>query len=83
MLLDTLVVPLELGEVEALELHDLIERLAALDPRQARVVELRYFGGLSVDEVATVLNVSKRTVENEWTHAKAWLRAALDREQDP
>lgn len=82
VVLDTVLVPLELGDVDAVELHDALERLAALDARQARVVELRYFGGLSVDEVAETLGVSKRTVEAEWTHAKAWLRAELDREHE-
>lgn len=57
--------------------HEALERLAALDERQARVVELRYFGGLDVDEIAMLLGVSRRTVELEWTHAKAWLRRAL------
>jgi RNA polymerase sigma-70 factor, ECF subfamily len=58
---------------DVLELHEALDRLAALDERQARVVELRFFGGLSVEEVAEALDVSKRTVEGEWTHAKAWL----------
>lgn len=78
LLLDTVAVPLELGNPDALELHEAIDQLAALDSRQAQVVELRYFGGLSVDEVAETLSISKRTVESEWTHAKAWLRAKLD-----
>lgn len=79
VLLDTIAVPLELGDIDALELHDAIDRLSALDARQARVVELRYFGGLSVEEVAEMLGVSRRTVESEWTHAKAWLRVQLSR----
>ena len=54
-------------------------RLARLDPRQASVVELRFFGGLSMAEVAEFLNVSKRTVEEDWSHARAWLRRELDR----
>lgn len=57
--------------------HEALERLAALDARQSRIVELRYFGGLSVDETAELLGVSRRTVELEWTHAKAWLRREL------
>lgn len=79
VVLDTIVAPLELGDVDALVLHDALERLAALDARQAQVVELRFFGGLSVEEVARTLGVSRRTVESEWTHAKAWLRAELNR----
>ena len=61
-----------------LAVHEALERLAALDGRQARVVELRYFGGLSVDETAEHLGISRRTVELEWTHAKAWLRRDLE-----
>jgi RNA polymerase sigma-70 factor (ECF subfamily) len=65
------------SDADVLELHEALERLAALDERQARVVELRFFGGLSVDEVAEALGVSRRTVEGEWTHAKAWLGLEL------
>jgi RNA polymerase sigma-70 factor, ECF subfamily len=78
LFLDTVLAQLELGDVDAIELHDALERLAALDPRQGEIVELRFFGGLSVEEVAQHMGVSKRTVESEWTHAKAWLRAELD-----
>lgn len=75
--LDDAVVPPELVDVDLVALHDALETLAELDPRQARVVELRFLGGLTVNEVAEVLGVSKRTVEGDWTHAKAWLRAEL------
>ena len=64
-----------------LSLNDALEKLAEHDERQARVVELRYFGGLKVDEVAEVLGVSKRTVEGYWTHARAWLLRELTRGQ--
>lgn len=57
--------------------HEALERLSALDERQARVVEMRYFGGLDIGETASLLGVSRRTVELEWTHAKAWLRREL------
>jgi RNA polymerase sigma factor (TIGR02999 family) len=73
--LDSELLPTELAESEVVALHDAIEELARLDPRQAHIVELRFFGGLTVDEVAHVVGVSKRTAEDEWTHAKAWLRA--------
>ena len=53
--------------------------LAFTESTQARIVELRFFGGLSVEEVAEVVGVSKRTVEGEWSHAKAWLRVELGR----
>ncbi len=64
---------------DVLAVHEALERLAGFDERQAKVVELRYFGGLGVDEVAEALGVSKRTVEAEWTHAKAWLQRELSR----
>jgi len=62
-------------EIEALD--GALERLAALDERQARVVELRFFGGLTMDEVAATLGVSKRTAEGDWTMARAWLLREL------
>ena len=52
-------------------------RLAELDERKAKVVELRYFSGLSMDEVARALGVSKRSAESDWTFARAWLRKEL------
>ena len=63
--------------VDVLELHDALTRLAALDPAQARLVELRYFAGLSIEETAAVLGVSTATVKREWRVARAWLRRAL------
>jgi len=66
---------------DVLALDEALERLAALDPRQAKVVELRFFGGLSVEEVAEALGVSKRTVEGDWTFARAWLSREL-RDED-
>ncbi len=59
------------------ELDAALERLEARDPRKAQIVELRFFAGLKVDEVAEALEVSKRTVEADWTHARAWLRREL------
>ena len=66
-----------LDREQLLSLNEALDRLAEHDERQARVVELRYFGGLKVDEVAEVLGVSKRTVEGYWTHARAWLLREL------
>jgi RNA polymerase sigma factor (sigma-70 family) len=63
--------------VDVLELHDALERLAAIDPDQGRVVELRYFAGLSIEETAEVLGVSPATVKREWAVARAWLRREL------
>jgi len=58
---------------ELLALDESLERLGKLDARQSRVVELRFFGGLSVEEAARVLGVSAKTVKREWSMAKAWL----------
>ncbi len=63
-------------DVEALDAA--LQRLAQLNTRRARVVELRFFGGLSVDEVAEVLEVSPRTVDDDWRIARAWLRSQLE-----
>ncbi|MBN2295303.1 MAG: sigma-70 family RNA polymerase sigma factor [Pirellulales bacterium] len=60
-----------------LALEDALTKLAELDPRQAKIVELRFFGGLSVAEVAEVLDMSKRSVEREWTMVRSWLRREL------
>ena len=65
-------------ELLALELA--LDRLAEMSPRQRRVVELRYFGGLSEQETAEVLNVSAITVKRDWLAAKAWLRGQLQQE---
>ena len=57
--------------------HEALERLAVLDPEQARLVELRYFGGLTIEETAEVLCISPATVKREWVVARAWLRREL------
>jgi RNA polymerase sigma factor (TIGR02999 family) len=62
---------------ELVALDDALNRLAEKDERASRIVELRFFGGLSVAESAGVLNVSPRTIEREWTFARAWLRQEL------
>ncbi len=63
---------------ELLALDEALDRLAALDERKARVVELRHFGGLSVEETAEVLKVSAVTVLRDWKYAKAWLSRELN-----
>lgn len=63
--------------VDLIDLDAALEELAVLDDRQSRVVELKYFGGLEVEEVAKVLEVSKTTVEREWRSARAWLARRL------
>lgn len=62
---------------DVLALTDAVEALERIDPRKSRIVELRFFGGLTVDETATVLEVSPQTVMRDWTFAKAWLRREL------
>jgi RNA polymerase sigma factor (TIGR02999 family) len=65
--------PSPLPDARLIALDEALERLAALDTRHARVVELRYFGGLSVEEVAEALAVSAGTVKRDWRTARAWL----------
>jgi RNA polymerase sigma-70 factor, ECF subfamily len=67
------------NEPNLIELDDALSLLAAQDPRKSQIVELRYFGGLSIDETADVLGVSTTTVRREWTLAKAWLRRELSK----
>ena len=62
-------------------IDDAINELEKIDKRQAEIIELRFFGGLTVKEVAESLNVSKRTVEGDWTMAKAWLQRYINRER--
>ena len=65
------------GETESAErvlaIHEALAKLEQLDPRKSEVVELRFFAGLSMEETARVLNLSKRTTERLWEHARAWL----------
>lgn len=63
--------------VDVLELHDALEELSRLDATQARVVELRYFSGLNIEETAEALDISPATVKREWAVARAWLRREL------
>ena len=68
-------------QLDVLALHEMLERLAQIDPRKHRIVELRFFGGLSMDEIATVLELSKTTVETEWRAVRAWLTLELRKVQ--
>src|SRR5690606_18389130 len=67
-------------ETDWVKLDDALKELALLDPRQAKVVELRYFGGLAIEEVSKVLEISPATVKREWTLARAYLLKALREE---
>lgn len=69
------------GGIDLLDLDDALRELATLDPQQARIVELRYFGGLTIDEAAEEVGVSTATVEREWRAARAWLAARLQKDQ--
>lgn len=69
----------EIAGVDVLALDAALERLAALDPEQARLVELRYFAGLTIADTAAALGVSAATVSREWSVARRWLRRELDR----
>ena len=75
--LDEAALVTETRSEELLALDEALERLAVQDPRKSQIVELRYFGGLTVDETAEFLKLSQRTVEREWNMAKAWLYRAL------
>ena len=63
---------------EVVALHEALNELAAIDERKSKVVELKFFGGLSIEETAEVLGVSQGTVMRDWTLAKAWLRLAMN-----
>jgi RNA polymerase sigma factor (TIGR02999 family) len=64
-------------DLDLLALHEALEELAKLDPQQERIVELKFFGGLSIHEVAEVLSIGHATVERDWKMARAWLRLKL------
>ena len=75
--LDDVQIGVDAFAMELVDLDDALQRLAELNPRQARVVECRYFGGLNVEETAAALDVSPRTVKYDWALARAWLYDAL------
>lgn len=60
-----------------MKLDESLDRLSAFDPRQGKIVELRFFGGLTVEETAEVLGISPKTVKRDWSIAKAWLHGDL------
>jgi RNA polymerase sigma factor (TIGR02999 family) len=64
-------------DVDLMALDDALNQLAALDPQQSRLVELRFFGGLSIEETSVVLGVSPATVKREWATARAWLQREM------
>ncbi len=64
-------------QIDLMALNESLEALEKLDPRQAKIVELRFFGGLSIEETAYIVGVSETTVRREWTFAKAWFQREL------
>lgn len=74
---DEAIVPTGERSIDLVALDDALKDLLALDPRQSQIVELRFFGGLTNEEVAEVLEISPRTVKREWRMAKAWLHRAI------
>jgi RNA polymerase sigma factor (TIGR02999 family) len=75
--LDEVLENFETQGLDVIDLHQALERLAESYPRHARVVELRFFGGMSIPEVVETLGVSDTTVETDWRFARAWLRGKL------
>ena len=69
-------------DVDVLALDDALQALAKIDTRQSRVVELRFFGGLSLEEISTALEIGPATVQRDWTAARAWLHREMSRKPD-
>jgi RNA polymerase sigma factor (TIGR02999 family) len=69
-------------DLDVVALDEALERLARIDEQQSRVVELRFFSGLTVEETAEVMGISKATVKRDWSMAKAWLHRELSNERD-
>lgn len=65
-------------DLDILALNDALDRLTDRDPRQAELVKLRFFAGLTIEEAADVLGISTRTADNDWAHARCWLRLEMD-----
>lgn len=68
-------------EIDVLDLHDALTDLSESDPRKGRIVELKFFGGLTTEEIAETLNISAATVERDWKFARAWLYRAVSGER--
>ena len=79
--LDPELAPAQKPGIDLVALDDALSKLAALDSQQGRLIELRFFGGLSIEETAVVLGVSPATLKREWVTARAWLRRELKRHE--
>jgi RNA polymerase sigma-70 factor (ECF subfamily) len=77
--LDEQMAGLEMRPIELIDLDECLDRLSKIDPRQSQIVEMRFFGGLNVQEVAQQLGVSPKTVKRDWQVARAWLYRELRR----
>lgn len=71
------------SEVDVLDLHETLSELEAASPRKARIVEMRFFGGMTVPEIAEAMDISISTVESDWRLARAWLAARLKGSDQP
>jgi RNA polymerase sigma factor (TIGR02999 family) len=78
--LDDALAPVKQREVDLVALDDALNALAALDPKQGQLVELRFFAGLSIEDTSHVLGISPATVKREWATARAWLYGEMNRE---
>jgi RNA polymerase sigma factor (TIGR02999 family) len=78
--LDAELAPAQKIEVDLVALDDALAKLGSLDPQQGRIIELRFFGGLSIEETAVVVGVSPATIKREWATARAWLQREMERE---
>jgi RNA polymerase sigma-70 factor (ECF subfamily) len=79
LVLDDALAPRPLREIDLVVLDDALQELSRLDPRQGQIVELRFFGGLSIEETSQVLGVSPATVKRDWTTARLWLQKQIGR----
>jgi RNA polymerase sigma factor (TIGR02999 family) len=79
--LDAELIPAQKQEIDLVALDDALAKLATLDPQQSRLIELRFFGGLSIEETGVVLGVSPATVKREWATARAWLQREMKKEE--
>jgi RNA polymerase sigma factor (TIGR02999 family) len=80
LVLDPELAPAQNPEIDIVALDDALGRLSTLDPQQGRLIELRFFGGLSIEETAVVLGISPATVKREWATARAWMRRELKKD---
>jgi RNA polymerase sigma factor (TIGR02999 family) len=78
--LDPELAPAQNPEIDLVALDGALDKLTALDPKQGRLIELRFFGGLSIEETAVVLGFSPATVKREWATARAWMRRELKKD---